>query len=43
MYELQRDLQSDGSLIVGTYIVELFHQEDDDLASLRQISSHDSH
>jgi hypothetical protein len=31
-YELQRHLQSDGSLIVGTCILELFDQEGDDHA-----------
>lgn len=36
MYELQRHLQSDGSLIVGTSILELFDQEGDDLASTHQ-------
>ena len=39
MYEVRLHLQSDGSLIVGSYILELFHQEDDDHASLHQTLS----
>jgi hypothetical protein len=35
-YDLKRHLQPDGSLIVGTCILELFDQEADDHASLHQ-------
>jgi hypothetical protein len=42
MYDLQRHLHADGSLVIDTFILELFDEQADDPASIPQTLLRDS-